>query len=68
MMRIPIKVKLLRNLPNPPVPDSYTITQIVGAVTVGSYNGQILRAGDKIDEKQAEHLTRSYAVTVGASS
>ena len=43
---------------------SYMIKQIDGAVTIGSYNGQILRAGDYIDETQADALTQSYLVTV----
>ena len=47
--------------------NEYRITKITGAVTVGSFNGQILRAGDYITEKQAEHLTHSYNIVTDAS-
>jgi hypothetical protein len=58
MRKSPIKVKLRRDL------GGYLIVSITNAVTIGSFNGQILRVGDAIDEKQAEHLTHSYLVAV----
>lgn len=59
----PIKVKLIRGFGSG-ADKTYFIKQVIGAVTLGAYNGQVLRVGDTIDEKQAERLTQSYLVTV----
>ena len=42
----------------------YRINTMSGAVTVETYDRQTLRAGDKLNEKQAEDLNLRYAVTV----
>lgn len=64
MRKSPIKVKLVKEIVAGRTPPLYIIKEIVGAITLGAYNGQVLRVGDAIDEKQAERLTASYAVTV----
>jgi hypothetical protein len=65
-MKSRINVTLL-HLPERAMDTKYRITKITGAITLGAYNGQILRSGDYITEKQAEHLLLSYTVTTNAS-
>lgn len=58
-MRTPIKVKLVRTNEA-----TYRIVSIVGTVTLGLFNGRVARAGDSLDEKEAERLAASYHLTV----
>lgn len=60
----PIKVSLLIGTALGGGAPQYRIKQIANAVTLGAFNGRVLRTGDVIDEKEAEYLTRSYLVTV----
>jgi len=63
MKKSPIKVKLLRGVFLSGT-DSYMVTSITNAVNIGAFNGKIVRVGDFLTEKEAEHLTSSYVVTV----
>jgi hypothetical protein len=60
----PIKVKLQAGQLMSGGEHGYLVTSITGAITLGAFNGQIIRAGDAIDEKLAVRLTESYQVTV----
>lgn len=66
MRKSPIKVKIKRSNSALSSSGDYIVTQITGAVTIWGKNSKILRAGDLVDEDQAEELTKSYQVTVTA--
>jgi hypothetical protein len=61
-MRKPIKVKLIKVTILGEV--AYMVAEISGATTLGGYNGKVFRAGDTLNEKEAEALSNSYLVTV----
>lgn len=66
MRKSPIKVTLKRIKRteglNTHVND-YQIVSIAGAITLGAYTGETLRAGDTIPERVAERLGESYLIT-----